>query len=183
MADDGEDVREMLGLLKEEEAPSSESEWSSILGRLRLPLEDVRGIADDFVFFVILMVEVERILVVVVVLMGVGFDEAVKPAVTFLMALIPAVLLVGFTTVGAGAGSVVDRGRTGGGAAGICIVIWVDVFMPMTRRLLTSSYVAEGKVLVTEGDRDAWDKAVLRLVGSPFIFLRIIWVAAVNCGT
>jgi hypothetical protein len=35
---------------------------------------------------------------------------------------------------------------------------------------------------VTEGELEAWDRAALRLLGSPFILLRIIWVAAVNCG-
>jgi hypothetical protein len=34
---------------------------------------------------------------------------------------------------------------------------------------------------VTEGEREACDRAALRLLGSPFILLRIIWVAAVNC--
>jgi hypothetical protein len=35
---------------------------------------------------------------------------------------------------------------------------------------------------VTDGEREACDKAALRLLGSPFIRLRIICVAAVNCG-
>jgi hypothetical protein len=73
-----------------------------------------------------------------VVLMGVGFEEAVRPAVTFRMALMPAVLEVDLAGVGLGAVSTESEGRTGG-AAGICIVIWVDVLMPMTKRLLTSS--------------------------------------------
>lgn len=34
---------------------------------------------------------------------------------------------------------------------------------------------------VTEGECEACERAALRLLGSPFILLRIIWVAAVNC--
>jgi hypothetical protein len=56
------------------------------------------------------------------------------------------------------------------------------VFIPMTKRLLTSSYVAEGMFAVTAGEWETCDNAALRLLGSPFILFRIICVAAVNCG-
>jgi hypothetical protein len=113
---------------------SSEEEECSVLVRLRFP-RGPRG-AGGCLGFLGLASEVRAL--AAVVLMGVGFEEAVRPAVTFLMALMPAVLEVDLAGVGLGAGSTEGEGRTGG-AAGICIVIWVDVFMPMTKRLLTSS--------------------------------------------
>jgi hypothetical protein len=102
------------------------------LVRLRL---GPRGVEDGFAFLILL--SEERILGAAG-LTGLGFDEAVRPAVTFLMALMPTVLVGGREAAGLGAGTVAGEGRTGG-AAGICIVIWVEVFMPMTSRLLTSS--------------------------------------------
>jgi hypothetical protein len=128
----GSGVEEMLevGVVVASSAESSSAAW--VLLRLRL---GPRGVVDDFVFFILL--SEERILGAAG-LTGVGFEEAVRPAVTFLMALMPTVLLGGLEAAGLGAGAVEDGGRTGGGV-GIWMVIWVDVFMPMTRRLLTSS--------------------------------------------
>lgn len=76
---------------------------------------------------------------------GVGFDEAVRPAVTFRIALIPTVLLVGFEATGPVAGSLTDElggigmaGYVTGGTAGICMVV-AEVFMFITSRRFTSS--------------------------------------------
>jgi len=107
---------------------------------------------------------------------GTGFPETVRPLEMRRMTLIPA--------AGLGVGPV--RGafgatRLGGGdgASGSCIVIDVDVFIPMTKRLLTSSKV-EG--LMFPATTDAAESAELRLLGSPFIRFRINCVAAVNWG-
>jgi hypothetical protein len=68
-----------------------------------------------------------------VALAAVDFDSPVRPAVTFLMALMPEAL------VAAGLGvAATGAGRTGA-AAGICMVNWVEVFMLMTSRRFTSS--------------------------------------------
>lgn len=66
----------------------------------------------------------------------------------------------------------------GGGGAGISRVIEVVVLIPITSRLLTSSYVdgaMSGRVSGTPDDRDG-----SKLLGCPFIRFKIIWVAAVN---
>lgn len=97
------------------------------------------------------------------------------PLVTFLMALSAAAVPADLAAVVAG----IDRV---GDATGICTVICVEMFMLITSLLFTSSYVADGMLAVTDGDLDAWDRAALRLLGSPFMRLRIIWVAAVNWG-
>jgi len=129
---EGSDKEERLDMLLVSSSSSSSSWLAWDLVRFRLTVE-LRGKGvGGFVFFVLLS---ERSTLTAVVLIGVGFDDAVRPAVTFLMALMPAVLLVGFATMdagagggfdadtGASAGSVGGNGRVGGGAAGICIVI------------------------------------------------------------
>ena len=103
---------------------ASESESSEALGcvRGRFRLAAKPPCVDGFVFLVLLGSEA-RILMAEG-LMGVGLEDAVRPAVTFLMALMPAVLLAGFEAVGARAGAGrMDGGGRAGGAAGICIVI------------------------------------------------------------
>lgn len=89
---------------------------------------------------------------------------------------------VGVALDGGGAGIVADVGGGVGDVIGICMVIEEVVFMPITSLRLTSSYVAGLMLDVTDAVFDAADSAELRLVDSPFMRLRIIWVAAVNCG-
>jgi hypothetical protein len=73
-------------------------------------------------FIFLILLSEERILETAV-LMGVGFDAFVRPAVTFLIALMPVLLLVGFGATGLGAGSVAGGNGRAGGTAGICMVI------------------------------------------------------------
>lgn len=95
----------------------SSSGWGLV--RLRLTCGP-RGPVTGLVFLILLS---EERTLETAVLMGAGFEAFVRPAVTFLMALMPAVLPVGFEAIGLGAGSVTDGNGRAGGMAGICMVI------------------------------------------------------------
>jgi hypothetical protein len=130
------------------------------------------------VAFGILILPLELAVFVAVGLETVLLPDADSPLEILLMALMPA-LAEGLRAFGNGPRGAGD-GSGGGTGAGISIVIEVVVLMPITNRLLTSSYV-DGAISDLESVA-ADDKAGPKLLGSPFMRFRIICVAAVNCG-
>lgn len=144
VAEKGSGVDERLEILLESSSSSSSSLLAWDLVRFLLT-PGPRDKGGGFVVFFVLFSAGDPLAGMVFI--GVGFDETVKPAVTFLIALIPVVLLFGFVAAagadagvdaGAGAGAGVEAGGGGVGfgtgsvegieraakvAVGICIVI------------------------------------------------------------
>jgi hypothetical protein len=136
----GDDRPEVLSMsLSSSSSSSSSSSEACPLVRLRLP-PALRGAVECFIFLIGLVSEDAETLDAAG-LAGACFDKPVSPAVTFRMALMPAVALPGFGAVGFGAdgAETVDGVDRTGAVLGIWMVIWVDMFMPMTSRRLTSS--------------------------------------------
>lgn len=110
-----------------------------------------------------------------------GLPDAVRPLEIRRIALTGGLLEAGADR-GAGVGTGKGREAGGGdgvGATGICIVMDVEVAIPITSRRLTSSYVERW---MAGTDAEGLESAELRLLGSPFIRLRMSCVAAENWG-